>query len=122
VCAPQAARADSHHPTPHPPTQLAYLAAHPSLWRTLGLFALTSAAGQLFIFHTIRTFDSLVLTTITTTRKFFTIVLSVVMFGHVLNGRQWGSVGLVFFGLVMDAYYEEAGKRAKRAAKAAALK
>jgi UDP-galactose transporter B1 len=63
-----------------------------------------------------------VLTTITTTRKFFTIVLSVLMFGHVLNARQWGSVAIVFFGLVMDAYYEEAGKRAKRLAKAAGSK
>lgn len=37
------------------------------------LTAFQSAVGQTFIFYTISTFDSLTLTTITTTRKFFTV-------------------------------------------------
>jgi UDP-galactose transporter B1 len=41
-------------------------------------------------------------TTITTTRKFFTILLSVYKFGHVLSIWQWISVTLVFFGLYME--------------------
>lgn len=96
-------------------SSVAYLAAHPSLVPALGLFTLTSAVGQLFIFYTIRTFDSLVLTTITTTRKFFTIVVSVVVYGHALSAAQWAAVAVVFAGLVMDAGFEEAGKRNKRA-------
>lgn len=95
--------------------QILYMRSHPELLQTLCLFALTSAFGQLFIFYTIRSFDSLVLTTITTTRKFFTIVLSVFWFGHSLNTKQWLAVGLVFAGLVLDAYQEEMEKQRKRA-------
>jgi solute carrier family 35 (UDP-galactose transporter), member B1 len=59
----------------------------------------SAAAGQIFIFLTITWFSPLVCTTITTTRKFFTILLSVVYFGHRFTGSQWASVGLVFGGL-----------------------
>ena len=67
------------------------------------LFQLNFSAslGQVFIFLTIHHFSPLTCTTITTTRKFFTILLSVYKFGHVLNVWQWGSVGLVFAGLYL---------------------
>ena len=80
------------------PVQFSYLAKHPALLQTLVLFGLSSAFGQvrvcsllpyppavprerpaprpqIFIFYSIRTFDSLTLSTITTTRKFFTVRL-----------------------------------------------
>lgn len=41
------------------------------------LFCLCGAVGQLFIFATIKQFGSLINTLITTTRKFFNILLSV---------------------------------------------
>ena len=68
------------------------------------LFKLTLSAslGQVFIFLTIHHFSPLICTTITTTRKFFTILLSVYKFGHVLDAWQWGSVGLVFGGLYLE--------------------
>lgn len=78
---------------------------------TLILFALTSAFGQVFIFLTIKSFDSLILSTITTTRKFFTIVASVLVNGHVLGMGQWLAVGLVFVGLAADQVVDQAGKR-----------
>ena len=53
------------------------------------LFSVLSALGQNFILMTLYRFDSLVLTTITTTRKFFTILASVVWFGHSLGFWQW---------------------------------
>lgn len=60
-----------------------------------------AASGQIFIFLTITWYSSLVCTTITTTRKFFTILLSVVHFGHRFTAIQWGCVVLVFCGLYM---------------------
>lgn len=65
----------------------------------LVLLNVTAAAGQMFIFVTLTWFTPLVCTTITTTRKFFTILLSVLHFGHVLNWLQWSAVALVFGGL-----------------------
>ncbi|KAL7545859.1 hypothetical protein ACHAWF_009212 [Thalassiosira exigua] len=63
---------------------------------------LSASLGQVFIFLTIHHFSPLTCTTITTTRKFFTILLSVYKFGHVLGVWQWISVGLVFGGLYLE--------------------
>jgi UDP-galactose transporter B1 len=63
---------------------------------------LSASLGQVFIFLTIHQFSPLTCTTITTTRKFVTILLSVYKFGHVLDIWQWSSVGLVFGGLYLE--------------------
>ncbi|CAJ1958530.1 unnamed protein product [Cylindrotheca closterium] len=60
------------------------------------------AVGQIFIFLTITWYSSLVCTTITTTRKFFTILFSVLYFGHRFNIWQWVSVCMVFGGLYLS--------------------
>lgn len=65
------------------------------------LFCLCGAIGQLFIFYTIRRFGSLVNTLITTTRKFFNILMSVVWNGNPLLPQQWIAVGMVFLGLLL---------------------
>eukprot|EP01027_Heterolobosea_sp_BB2_P017045 GEZU01024179.1.p1 GENE.GEZU01024179.1~~GEZU01024179.1.p1 ORF type:complete len:127 (+),score=40.94 GEZU01024179.1:176-556(+) len=66
--------------------------------------ALASGFGQLFIFYSLRVFGALVCSTITTTRKFFTITFSVFLFGHTLSNLQWFGVCLVFGGLTWDIY------------------
>lgn len=58
--------------------------------------------GQIFIFLCIDWYSSLVTTTITTTRKFFTILFSVLYFGHTFTVGQWTSVFMVFFGLYLS--------------------
>ena len=58
---------------------------------------------QLFIFFSIRRFGSLTNTIITTTRKFFNILLSVAWLGSPLARDQWVGVGLVFGGLTASA-------------------
>ena len=60
------------------------------------------AVGQIFIFLCITWYSSLVTTTITTTRKFFTILFSVLHFGHSFAMGQWMSVFLVFGGLYLS--------------------
>lgn len=82
------------------------------------LFCLCGAVGQLFIFYTIRTFGSLVNTIITTTRKFFNILLSVIWNGNPLLPQQWLAVLLVFLGLAVNTFTKSRRKTpaAKRAA------
>jgi UDP-galactose transporter B1 len=75
---------------------------------------LSASLGQVFIFLTIHHFSSLICTTITTTRKFFTILLSVYKFGHVLDVWQWGSVGLVFGGLYLEIAAKMFGQRVEK--------
>ena len=57
-------------------------------------------------------FGSLVLATVTTTRKFFTVLVSVLYYGHVLSDQQWAGVALVSLGLGLELY----GKFAKKSA------
>lgn len=68
------------------------------------LFCICGAIGQLFIFETIREFGSLTNTMITTTRKFFNILLSVLWNGNALAPQQWAAVFMVFSGLLTSSY------------------
>merc|ERR1712216_362579 len=56
---------------------MAFLAKFPEIYGAIVKFALCSAAGQAFIFYTISSFDPLVCTTVTTTRKVFSVLLSI---------------------------------------------
>ncbi|OTA30556.1 hypothetical protein BTJ68_12412 [Hortaea werneckii EXF-2000] len=76
-------------------TALAFLHAHPPVLRQILGFALAGGVGQIFIFATLSHFGSLLLVTVTVTRKMLTMLLSVLWFGHRLTGWQWVGVGLV---------------------------
>lgn len=83
---------------------LAFAAKYPYLWINLGMLALTGALGQLFIFMMVSAFGPLSCSVVTTTRKFFTVLCSVVLFGNVLVVRQWYGAILVFAGLFADMF------------------
>ncbi|GAV73230.1 UAA domain-containing protein [Cephalotus follicularis] len=68
------------------------------------LYCLCGAVGQNFIFLTISRFGSLANTTITTTRKFVSIVVSSLLSGNPLSTKQWGCVVMVFSGLSYQIY------------------
>ncbi|XP_047960030.1 UDP-galactose/UDP-glucose transporter 3-like [Salvia hispanica] len=76
------------------------------------LYCLCGAVGQNFIFLTISRFGSLTNTTITTTRKFVSIVVSSLLSGNPLSEKQWTSVVMVFSGLSYQIYLK--WKRAQR--------
>ncbi|XP_043704688.1 UDP-galactose/UDP-glucose transporter 3-like [Telopea speciosissima] len=77
---------------------------HPEAAWDIFLFCLCGAVGQNFIFLTISRFGSLANTTITTTRKFVSIVVSSLLSGNPLSAKQWGSVFMVFSGLSYQIY------------------
>ncbi|KAI6844154.1 hypothetical protein KC342_g512 [Hortaea werneckii] len=83
-------------------TALAFLSAHPTVLRQILAFALAGGVGQIFIFATLSHFGSLLLVTVTVTRKMLTMLLSVLWFGHRLSGWQWVGVGLVFGGVGVE--------------------
>ncbi|XP_022084670.1 solute carrier family 35 member B1-like [Acanthaster planci] len=74
------------------------------IWNIL-TFGVASALGQHFIFVTVTTFGPLTCSIMTTTRKFFTILGSVILFANPLLPRQWAGVALVFTGLGLDSLY-----------------
>jgi UDP-galactose transporter B1 len=97
---------------------LAFLARHPSVWRDVLGFAACGAVGQVFIFYTLSHFSSVLLVTVTVTRKMCTMILSVVWFGHRLSGMQWLGVALVFGGVAAEGAITRREKKMKEAAKA----
>ncbi|KAK0722748.1 UAA transporter family-domain-containing protein [Lasiosphaeria miniovina] len=96
---------------------LAFLGRHPAVWRDVLGFALCGCVGQVFIFHTLSTFSSVLLVTVTVTRKMFTMILSVLAFGHRLSSMQWLGVGLVFGGIGVEGGIARREKLAREAAK-----
>eukprot|EP00752_Nemacystus_decipiens_P008669 g7737.t1 len=98
---------------------LAFLVGNPlATGYVLGL-SLASAVGQNFVYFTITSFNPLVCTTISTTRKFFTIVFSVLFFGHPIEAPQWGGVAMVFAGIGFEikSKYERHARTAKNKSK-----
>ncbi|KAI8022146.1 UDP-galactose/UDP-glucose transporter 3 [Camellia lanceoleosa] len=77
---------------------------HPDAAWDIFLYCLCGAVGQNFIFLTISRLGSLTNTTITTTRKFVSIVVSSLLSGNPLSTKQWGSVFMVFSGLSYQIY------------------
>ncbi|KAF2665006.1 UAA transporter [Microthyrium microscopicum] len=82
---------------------LAFIGRHPQVGYDVLAFSACGAFGQVFVFHTLATFSSLVLVTVNVTRKMLTMVLSVVYFGHKITPMQWLGVGLVFGGIGGEA-------------------
>lgn len=76
--------------------------AHPSVLTKIIKFGACSAVGQSFIFYTIANFDPLVTTTVTTTRKIFSVLLSILTKGHSLNTQGWVGIAMASCGILAD--------------------
>ncbi|KAI0166667.1 solute carrier family 35 member B1 [Xylariaceae sp. FL1272] len=94
-----------------------FMGRYPGVWADVLGFAACGAVGQVFIFYTLATFSSVLLVTVTVTRKMFTMILSVVAFGHRLTQMQLLGVGLVFGGIGAEAAIARREKIAKEEAK-----
>ncbi|KAL8967366.1 MAG: hypothetical protein Q9183_002954, partial [Haloplaca sp. 2 TL-2023] len=91
-----------------------FVRANPAVGKDILLFALCGAVGQIFIYYTLAQFSSLLLVTVTVTRKMLTMMLSVLWFGHRLSGMQWVGVGLVFGGVGAEALIGRREKKQKQ--------
>lgn len=76
----------------------------------------------MYAVYTLAHFSSLLLVTVTVTRKMLTMVLSVLWFGHSIQGMQWLGVGLVFGGIGAEAAINRREKKMKEKAKLEAAK
>ncbi len=81
---------------------LAFCTANPEIFEKIIKFALCSAVGQSFIFYTIANFDPLVLSTVTTTRKIFSVLLSIFLKGHALSLTGWSGIALACGGIASE--------------------
>lgn len=92
---------------------IAFIQRHPKVLNDILGFCVAGAIGQLFIFATLERFSSLVLVTVTVTRKMLTMVLSVVWYGKRLSFMQWWGVALVFGGVMAEGWLSQQEKKKK---------
>ena len=80
-----------------------FCAKYPKVLKAIVSYSFASAVGQNFIYYTITSFDVLVLTTVTTTRKIFSTVYSVFRNpNQTLTNLQWTGCFIVFAFLGME--------------------
>jgi len=91
-------------------TGLAFTASNPEILSKIIKFALCSAIGQSFIFYTIANFDPLILSTVTTTRKIFSVLLSIFLKGHSLSPTGWSGIALACGGILSEMQAKMSGK------------
>ena len=72
-----------------------------------------SAIGQSFIFYTVATFDPLVCSTVTTTRKIFSVLLSIFTKGHNLSTSGWAGISLAISGILSEMQAKYSASRAR---------
>merc|ERR1712224_616014 len=77
------------------------------------VFVLCSAVGQAFIFYMISSFDPLVCTTVTTTRKVFSVLLSIFTKGHQLNSQGWTGIAMACGGILGELEEKVSASRKK---------
>ena len=94
-------------------TGLAFCSANPEILAKIVKFAICSAVGQSFIFYTIAAFDPLVLSTVTTTRKIFSVLLSIFLKGHSLSFTGWGGIAMACSGILSELQAKAQGKGKK---------
>lgn len=85
------------------------LHADPEIGHYLLAYAACGAIGQCFIFFTLEQYGSLVLVMVTVTRKMFSMILSIIIYGHSVSNMQWIGILIVFAGIALEAI----GKKSK---------
>ncbi|KAL5370240.1 UDP-galactose transporter [Cryptosporidium parvum] len=87
-----------------------FISRFPSTPYYILALSLTGTCGQFFIFQSLIRFGSLYLAIITTTRKFFTVLVSVIIFGHKLSLGQWLCVSAIFVALGIQTVFSRKNK------------
>jgi solute carrier family 35 (UDP-galactose transporter), member B1 len=90
---------------------ISFLSANPEILSSIVKFALCSAIGQSFIFYTISNFDPLILSTVTTTRKIFSVLLSIFLKGHSLSLMGWSGIALACGGIMSELQAKSKGHK-----------
>ncbi|XP_053639218.2 solute carrier family 35 member B1 [Cherax quadricarinatus] len=99
-------------------TFVSFAQRYPEVLAKMLIFSICSALGQFFIFLMVSDFGPLPCSVVTTTRKFFTVLGSVILFGNTLSPRQWVGTAFVFSGLTLDAVYGKTPKKVLEEVKA----
>ena len=79
-----------------------FVSQNPPVALRVAQLCLLSVLGQSFIFYVISCFDPLVCATVTTTRKMWSVLLSIAAFQHQLTATGYAGLTLALSGLVLE--------------------
>jgi solute carrier family 35 (UDP-galactose transporter), member B1 len=86
-----------------------FVQENPAVLRMVLCTCLCSAVGQSFVFYVVATFDPLVCSAITTTRKILSVVWSISTKGHQLSIQGNVGVALAMSGLLLEVHGKSTG-------------
>ena len=92
---------------------MTYCSHNPEVFTLIWKFSLCSAIGQSFIFYTVARFDPLVCSTVTTTRKIFSVLLSILFKGHSIPAQGWMGLALAIGGILSEVVHKVPGGHGK---------
>lgn len=79
----------------------------------IAAFVGTNLIAQIGLFTLVSISNGLVLSIATTSRKFFTILISSIIFGHYFTKLQWVGIVIVFTALAIDIFSKKGPKKAE---------
>ena len=79
-----------------------YVRQHPDVGVLVAKLCGLSVIGQSFIFYVIAVFDPMVCATVTTTRKMWSVLLSIIAFHHQLSFLGYSGLALALAGLAVE--------------------
>jgi len=92
----------------------AHCVHNPEVLALVWKFSVCSAVGQSFVFYTVARFDPLVCATVTTTRKVFSVALSLAFKGHKVSLQGWFGLCLASGGILSEVVHKvRSTKKAK---------
>jgi len=80
----------------------AYCIQQPAILYKILQFSICSAVGQSFIFFTLAHFDPLICATVTTSRKLFSVLISVLFKGNPVDGVGWLGLSMAGIGILLE--------------------
>ena len=83
-------------------TGVAYCMENPEILSKILQFSACSAVGQSFVFYTLANFDPLITATVTTSRKLFSVLISVLFKGNPVSPIGWLGLLLAGIGILME--------------------
>lgn len=92
---------------------ITFATKYPSIIWQITIAVVVGTIGQVFISIMISNFGSLPLSIVTTTRKFFTVFVSVIVFENELSLQQWIATAIIFTALLLDACFSKTANKNK---------
>jgi UDP-galactose transporter B1 len=84
---------------------------HPQLATDFFILSILTTVGQVFVYRMIKQFKQHIVPFVITTRKIFTVVISIIFYGHETSLLQYAAIALIFCTASYEYLSEIYGKK-----------